>query len=137
MNGRQYSFRRWVIVGVPVVVGIALVAAGTVHYRYGVGWGQLIGALFVAVGFQVAWYIAMFWARRHYLATRDLRLGVAISGAYLLGIVLTLDHYLLRWKIVSTNRFVGDAIQIPIYTAIGVVLFSMWRGRERAKKTEG
>jgi hypothetical protein len=104
---------------------------------YKVGWRQLFGALLIVLGIQTVCYISMFWIRRSYVTTRRISiLGLVLSGVCLLGVVLTLDYYLLHWKIVSTNRLGQDGVQIPIYTAVVVILLSLWQRRYPAKGTK-
>ena len=133
MDDKTYTFRQW-MTPVPFLVGIAIVAAEVIHVSFRIGWDQLFGALLALVGIQVSLYISMFWIRKRALVTRDLRLGVVASGCYLLAFMLTLDHYLLRWKIISTNRLPDDLVLIPIGTAVAVVVFSLWRRRHPATR---
>lgn len=137
MDEKPYSLRRWIMIGVPVLATIAITAAECVHMFYKVGWHLLFGALLIVLGIQTVCYISMFWIRRSYVTTRRISiLGLVLSGACLLGVVLTLDYYLLHWKIVSTNRLGQDGVQIPIYTAVVVVLLSLWQRHYPATGTK-
>ncbi len=123
-----HSLSKW-LMGAPLLVAMVIFAAAVVHAAYGTPWSGILPALALTLTFQLGWYVAMFWVRQRYLVTRDLRLATLVSGGYIFGVVLTIDHYLWKWNIFTKSRFNEDALQILIYTAIAIGILSIWQAR--------
>ena len=82
------TLSRWVFQGIPVIVGIGIVAAFALHFSFGLSLSKLAVPIAVLLGIQVIFYVSMYPARMRSKRTGDLRLGAVVAGMYALFIVL-------------------------------------------------
>jgi hypothetical protein len=58
----------------------------------------------VLVLIRIAMYVPMFWIRRRFRLTGNARLGIAVSGAYLLIFALAAFYYGAELKLVDIHK---------------------------------
>ncbi len=115
------NFAGWMAIGTPLLLGVGLLGAITLHMSARLPWHVLALPISIFVALQVLCYAAMFWVREH----AGLRAGIGISGLYGLGTGLIIIHYGSRWGFL---RGVADAdcwwfaIAMVLATAIAAIL---------------
>lgn len=123
------SLRRWVVSGLPLLVGIGVVVGFALRVSFGLPFARIATPLTVLVGIQVALFIAMYWVRQRYKRTLDLRGGIALFGTYSLLIGLTGMYYAGQLGLVGVNTFNENYLGFSAYvlgvTAIAAALFSL------------
>ena len=123
------SLRRWVVSGLPLLVGIGVIVGFALRVSFGLPLARIATPLTVLVGIQVALFIAMYWVRQRYKRTLDLRGGIALFGTYSLLIGLAGMYYAGQLGLVGVNAFNKNYLGFSAYvlgvTAIAAGLFSL------------
>jgi UDP-N-acetylmuramyl pentapeptide phosphotransferase/UDP-N-acetylglucosamine-1-phosphate transferase len=124
---------RWVCQGVPLLIGVGVVAAFVLRLSYGLPLARLAPPIAVLVGIQVLWFVGMYGARKRYRHTGDLRIGALVTGTYGLCIVLAAMYYAGQLGIASERTFEDNYVEFSVFmavvTCIVVVIFSFVRPR--------
>jgi hypothetical protein len=122
------TLSRWVYQGVPLLIGIGIVAAIVLRVSFGLPLAKLAIPIAVLLGIQLVFYVSMYAVRKRYRHTRDLRTGAVASGLYGLFIVLAGMYYAGQLGIVGARTFEDNYIEFSVFmsvvTCIVFVVFS-------------
>jgi hypothetical protein len=127
----EERFSRWLAIGVLSLLGIGLLAVAILHTSLGAPWAGVLRAVTLLVTIQLVLYVAMYWVRKRFKQTHDLRTGIMVFGLYCLLFGLAGMHYagqlgLMNSK-VGRGDYVGFSIFVLVVTTLTFVLFSFWR----------
>jgi hypothetical protein len=130
---KEERFSRWLSVGVLSLLGVGLLAGVILHMKFGVAWASALWAVTVLLTIQLALYVAMYWVRRRFRQTHDLRGGIIIFGLYCLIFGLAGMHYAGELGLMNSSAGRADYVTFSIFvlvvTAVGVFFCSFWRPR--------
>jgi hypothetical protein len=125
------SFARWLRNGVPGFLAVALFVAIVVHVTIRGPWSRIVVPCAVLVAIQLALYISMYWIRKRFQHTHNLRLGVLVFGSYCLVMGLMALRYAAQLGLVSpkvaTDNYLSFSIFMLIVILMSVVVFSIWK----------
>ena len=121
------TFSRWVYQGIPLIIGVGIVAAFVLRISFGLPTSKLAVPIAVMLGIQVVFYVGMYAARQRYRRTRDLRIASFVMGAYGLCIVLAGMYYAGQLGIARARTFEDNYVEFSVFigvvTCIVVVIF--------------
>jgi hypothetical protein len=122
------TLSRWVSTGVPIFIGVGMVAAFVLRLSFGLPLNRLAFPIAALVGIQVVFYVNMYAVRIRYQQTRDLRTGFIVAGLYGLFIVLAGMYYAGELGIVGARTFEDNYVEFSVFMGvvicIGVAFFS-------------
>jgi len=122
------TFSRWVYQGIPLIIGVGIVAAFVLRISFGLPTSKLAVPIAVLLGIQVLFYLSMYAVRRRCRRTRDLRIAAFVTGLYGLCIVLAGMYYAGQLGIASARTFEDNSVEFSVFmgvvTCIVVVIFS-------------
>jgi UDP-N-acetylmuramyl pentapeptide phosphotransferase/UDP-N-acetylglucosamine-1-phosphate transferase len=122
------TFSRWVYQGIPLIIGVGIVAAFVLRISFGLTTSKLAVPIAVLLGIQVVFYVGMYAVRKRYRRTRDLRIAAFAMGVYGLCIVLAGMYYAGQLGIASARTFEDNYVEFSVFmgvvTCIVVVIFS-------------
>jgi NO-binding membrane sensor protein with MHYT domain len=122
------SLPRWVLNGLPLLVGIGVVVGLALRISFGLPFARIATPITVLVAIQGALFISMYWVRQRYKRKPDLRGGIILFGSYGLLIGLAGMHYAGQLGIVGVNtlneNYLGFSVYVLVVTAVAVGLFS-------------
>ena len=125
------TFSRWMWQGVLLLTGIGVIAGVVVHVSFGVPPSRLAIPIAALLAVQIAFYAAMFAARKRYQRTRDLRAGFIAAGIYGLFIALAGMYFAGRLGIIGArtfeDNFVGFSVFMGVVICVGFGLLSFLR----------
>ena len=120
---------RWVLRGVPLLVGIGIVAGLALRIAFGLPFARIAIPITVLVVIQGALFISMYWVRQRNKRKPDLRGGIFIFGSYGLLIGLAGMYYAGQLGLVGVNtlndNYLGFSVFMLVVIAISVGLFSL------------
>lgn len=126
---KQETLSRWVSKGVPLFVGIGIVAGLALRIGFGLPFARVTFPITVLVVIQVAFFIGMYWVRQRHKRNQDLRGGVILTGGYSLLIGLAGMYYAGQLGLVGGNtlngNYLGFSVFMLVVIAISVGLFSL------------
>ena len=77
------------------------------------------------------WYTLMFWVRRRFKRTHDFRIGIAVTGLYVLATGVSCIRYAGELGFISLAAASGDCVRFVVFMAIvilvSVIVFSFWK----------
>ena len=76
----KYTAGRWMGIGAPLLLGIAVAGALVLHLAFGLAWGVLAFPVSVYAALQVVCYAAMFWVEKRDPTNRICNLGPILLG---------------------------------------------------------
>jgi hypothetical protein len=121
----------------PSVVVAGLLAVMLLHIGFGVPWRGVYAPAIIFTVIYAFFCVGMFWVRKQFYRSRDLRLGVCITGIYTLVTVLIGMWYAGELGIAGPATFAENSIPFSVYmlvcTAILFVLSSYWKTRSKPK----
>jgi hypothetical protein len=122
------SLPRWVLSGLPLLVGIGVVVGLALRISFGLPFARIAIPITVLVAIQGALFISMYWVRQRYKRKPDLRGGIIIFGSYGLLIGLAGMYYAGQLGLVGANtlneNYLGFSVYVLVVTAVAVGLFS-------------
>jgi hypothetical protein len=68
--------------GVPLIIGIGIVAASVLHFSFGLPLSTFAGPIAVLLAVQVMFYVGMYAVRKRCRKTQDLRVGAAVRRSH-------------------------------------------------------
>jgi hypothetical protein len=100
--------------GVPLFLGVALFVAVVVHVTIRGSWSKIAVPCAALVAIQLVLYVSMYWIRKRFQRTHDLRLGVLVFGSYCLVMGLMALRYAAQLGLVgpkvATHNYLGFSI---------------------------
>ena len=127
----QMSLSWWLARVSPPIIASGVLGVVILHTGFGVPWRRAYVPAIVFMATYALFGIGMFWARKQFDRSRDLRLGVCISGIYSLVTVLVGMWYAGDLGITSSVTFAENWIPFAVFmlicTVISLVLVSYWK----------
>jgi UDP-N-acetylmuramyl pentapeptide phosphotransferase/UDP-N-acetylglucosamine-1-phosphate transferase len=121
------ALSRWLYRGVPLFIGIGIIAAFLLRFSFGLSLVRLAFPIAVLVGIQLLFYVGIYGTRQRYRRAGNLRPAALVTGIYGLCIVLAGMYYAGQLGIVSRRTFadnyVGFSVFMTVVTCIVVVVF--------------
>lgn len=108
--------------GVPGFLAVALFVAIVVHVRIGGSWSRIAVPCAVLVAIQLALYISMYWIRKRFQRTHNLRLGVLVFGSYCLVMGLMVLRYAAQLGLVSPKVATDNYPSFSIVMLISILI---------------
>jgi UDP-N-acetylmuramyl pentapeptide phosphotransferase/UDP-N-acetylglucosamine-1-phosphate transferase len=122
------TFPGWVHQGIPLIIGVGIVAAVVLRISFGLPILKLVVPITALLAIQVVFYLGMYAVRKQCRKTQDLRAGAVVTGMYALLIVLAGMYYAGQLGIASARTFednyLGFSVFAVVVTCIVVVIFS-------------
>lgn len=129
----EISLSRWLMAGVPSAAVLGVLGVVVLHMGAKIPWNVAILPVVVLLAVFTALYIVMYWVRKQFRHSHDLRLGVLAFGIFGLVTGLIGMRYAGQLGIVSPNTFsinyVPYSIYVGVVTVLAVVLFTFWRSK--------
>jgi hypothetical protein len=127
-SSTQETLSRWVLKGVPLLVGIGIVAGLALRISFGLPFARSAIPIAVLVAIQGALFISMYWVRQRYKRNPDLRGGIMLFGSYGLLIGLAGMYYAGQLGLVGANTLNENYLEFSVFMlvviAISVGMFS-------------
>ena len=101
MESQSAPLTRWVLQGVPVLIGIGIATALLLHFSLGFTLLSLSVPITSLLVIQLAFYLSMYGVRKRFRQTRDLRTGFIVVGMFCLLIVLAGMYFAERIGLVA------------------------------------
>lgn len=123
------SLSQWVLKGLPLLVGLGVVAGFALHATFGLPLTRVVLPIMTLLGIQSAFFISMYGIRKHYRQSGDLRAGFIVMGLYCLLIGLVGMYFVRQLGIVSVKTLdgLGFSIYVVIVIGCGVAALSLKR----------
>lgn len=122
------SLPRWVLSGLPLLVGIGVLVGLALRISFGLPFARIAIPITVLVAIQGALFISMFWVRQSYKRKPDLRGGIILFGGYCLLVGLAGMYYAGQLGLVGVNtlneNYLGFSAYVLVVTVVAVGLFS-------------
>ena len=122
------TLSRWVCQGIPLIIGIGIVAAFLLRISFGWPIAKMVPQAVTLLAIQVVFYVSMYAVRKRYMQTRDLRPTFILIGIYALFITLAGMFYAGQLGIVSAttfeNNYLGFSAFVGVMICIGVGFLS-------------
>jgi hypothetical protein len=129
---------RWVCRGLPLIIGVGIVAAFLLRLSFGLPLSKLAVPIAALIGIQVVFCVGMYAVRRRYRRTRDLRTAAFVTGIYGLCIVLAGMYYAGQLGIASARTFEDNYVEFSVFmgvmTCIVVGIFSFVKVKPRSSR---
>jgi hypothetical protein len=122
MDRKHYRFSSWMKNGILPLVATICAAAIVLHIGFEISWEQLAAPSVTVLGIQLGALLAIFFAREYFLTRNDIRPGIAVSGCYMLLMVVTCDHFAFEWRLTKLSEAGKDARDVLIITAILILV---------------
>jgi hypothetical protein len=119
------SFKNWLLVGAPLLIILAMLAAACAHAAWRTTWiDVLIPALLFAL-IQIVWFGVMYFARKYARSRNDFRPAALAAGSYCLSMGLLALHYSARWGFLAPSELKNnyELFTILVVAATLVVIF--------------
>lgn len=115
----EERFGRWLGIGAPLFLLLAVAISVIIHMGYAVPWRQLLIPISLFVGVQIGAYIAAFWAGKW--VRRHGRYGPAslLGGIYLWGTGLMIMRYGAEWRILPSD---DDCFSFSVFMVLITVI---------------
>ena len=127
----QMSLSWWVARVSPSIIASGVLGVAILHTGFGVPWRRAYVPAIIFMTTYALFSIGMFWVRKQFDRSRDLRLGVCISGIYTLVTVLVGMWYAgdlgITRSVTFTENWIPFAVFMLICTVISFVLVSYWK----------
>lgn len=114
------TLSRWLYQGVPLLVGIGIIAVVVLRRGFGLSLARLALPIAVVLGIQLLFYVSMYRTRQQYRRTGDLRTAALLTGAYGLSIGLAGMYYAAKLGILRVNTFTDNYVAFSIYIVVVV-----------------
>lgn len=123
---------RWLAVGVPALVTLAVAIVFGIRVGMGITWGKILGPMAAFLGLQLGTYVGMFWARNRARSEGDYRLATVLAGFYCWASGLMVMHYGTEWGILRDYRN-DDPLVFSILLALitGMIFAVVWFSKSR------
>jgi len=127
--GGKETFSRWLLVGIPLLLTVGVFAAVALHVAFGVPASSSTWAAAVLIFVQFSLYVPMYWIRRQFRKTQDLRFALVVFGIYCLVMGFVVIHYAAHFHIgfaqkVSREDYLGFSVYVLVTVGLAVLLFS-------------
>lgn len=119
------SLSRWAYQGVPLLIGVGIVAAFVLHLSFGLPLARLALPIAALVGIQVLFFVGMYGARKRYRRTGDLRTAALVAGTYGLCIVLAGMYYAGQLGIASARTFEDNYVEFSVFMSVATCMVAL------------
>lgn len=125
------GFSRWLVAGLPSAAVLGVLSVLVLHVGAKIRWKVAIPPVIVLVSSFAALYIVMYWVRRQFRQSHDLRPAVLAFGIFSLVTGLIGMKYAEQLGIVSSTsisaNYVPFSIYVGVVTVLTVILFTFWK----------
>lgn len=130
MNSEN-SLSRWLMAGVPAVVVLGVLGVIALHIGAKAPWITAIPPVIVLLALFSVLYVVMYWVRKQFHRSHDLRLGILAFGIF--GLVTGLVGMRSAGQLGIANptifrdNFAPFSVYVGVVTLIALILFTFWR----------
>jgi ABC-type Mn2+/Zn2+ transport system permease subunit len=121
----------------PSIIASGVLGVVILHTGFGVPWRRAYVPAIIFMVIYMVLCVGMFWARKQFDRSRDLRLGVSLFGMFGLVTGLVGMWYAGDRGIVSSATFADNRIPFSVFmlicTTISVALVSWWKPNSKPK----
>jgi hypothetical protein len=125
------SFARWLMAGIVWCSALGLLGAIVLHTYSKAPWRTTTEPVVVMSLILLAWYLLMFWARRQFKRSHDLRIGTVVTGLFVMAEGVGCFRYAGKLGFVSPDavsaNYIGLSIFMTVVIVVSVVVVSFWR----------
>ena len=127
----QMSLSWWVARVFPSIIASGVLGVVILHTGFKVPWRRAYVPAIIFMTTYALFSVGMFWVRKQFDRSRDLRLGACVSGIYSLVTVLVGMWYAGDLGITSSVTLAENWIPFSVFmlicTVISFVLVSYWK----------
>ncbi len=121
-------FSKWIAVGLPALVAVALLVGVVLRSALGVPWSNLIWPILALAVIQSALYVSMYRVRQRFRVTGDMRPGVAVFAFHLWVLGLCGIYFAERLRLIAQmnamHEYLGFTLFMLVVAVGSVALFS-------------
>jgi hypothetical protein len=125
------SFARWLMAGIVWCSSLGVLGAIVLHAYSKVPWSTTTEPVVVMSLILLAWYLLMFWARRQFKRSHNLRMGTVATGLCVMAEGIGCFRYAGKLGFVSPDvisaNYIGFSIFMTVVIVASVIVVSFWR----------
>jgi hypothetical protein len=130
-------FAQWTGTGIFFFLGSSVLLAPILHFEFRLPISRLLIPITVLVLIQLGFCAAIYWFRKQFDQTHDLRMGVVIFGLYALVTCLTGMYYAGRLGLSPRSLFRDNYLGFSVFmlVVISISLILVWSTRSTKSRS--